>query len=79
MRANHFFFSSCSNIAGAMRLPCSPTDKEKTHFLTDFFVSHFDLNSVRFVNSCKEAYLKFYNMKKAVGIKGKQKSEMHAT
>ncbi|XP_015748686.1 PREDICTED: L-amino-acid oxidase-like [Acropora digitifera] len=55
--------------AGAMRLPCSPTDKEKTHFLTDFYVSHFDLNSVRFGNSCKEAYLKFYNMKKAVRIK----------
>lgn len=69
MRANHFFFSSCSNIAGAMRLPCSPTDKKKTHFLTDFYVSHFDLNSVRFVNSCNEAYLKFYNMKKAVRIK----------
>ena len=50
-------------------LPCSPTDKEKTHFLTDFYVSHFDLNLVRFVNSCKEPYLKFYNMKKAVRIK----------
>lgn len=62
-----------------MRLPCSPTAEEKTHFLTDFYVSHFDLNSVRFVNSCKEAYLKFYNMKKAVRIKGKQNEKcMHA-
>ncbi|XP_068742995.1 putative L-amino-acid oxidase YobN [Montipora capricornis] len=55
--------------AGAMRLPCSPEDENKTHFLTDFYARHFGLTLVEFANSCDEAYLKFYNMKKAVKIK----------
>ena len=68
-------------IAGAMRLPCCPKNANKTHFLTDFYASHFGLRLAEFANSCSEAYLKFYNMKEAVRIKGKQNnddSEMHA-
>lgn len=55
--------------AGAMRLPCCPKNANKTHFLTDFYASHFGLRLAEFANSCSEAYLKFYNMKEAVRIK----------
>ena len=53
-----------------MRLPCAPTDPNKTHFLTDFYAStRFKLPLVPFVNSDDNAFLKFYNMER-VQIKG---------
>lgn len=48
--------------AGAMRLPNEPDDENKTHFLTDFYISKFQLPVVPFNNSDDNAYLKFYNM-----------------
>jgi len=49
--------------AGAMRLPCLPDAKTKTHFLTDFYASEerFNLPLAHFANYSESAYLKFYN------------------
>ena len=49
--------------AGAMRLPCTPDNPNKTHFLTDYYgETLFKLKMVPFVNSNEKAFLKFYNM-----------------
>ena len=46
-----------------MRLPGSPTAKDKIHFLTDFYVTdEFHLTTLPFNNSDENAFLKFYNM-----------------
>ncbi|XP_022792312.1 L-amino acid oxidase-like [Stylophora pistillata] len=49
--------------AGAMRLPCLPDAKTKTHFLTDFYASQkrFNLPLADFTNYSEKAFLKFYN------------------
>ncbi|KAL9959928.1 hypothetical protein ACROYT_G033306 [Oculina patagonica] len=49
--------------AGAMRLPCLPDAKTKTHFLTDFYASEerFSLPLAHFSNYSEKAYFKFYN------------------
>ena len=49
--------------AGAMRLPCSADTevKKMIHFLTDYYGDLFQLTRLPFVNSDKNAFLKFYN------------------
>ena len=47
-----------------MRLPGKPDDKNKIHFLTDFYAKKFDLPLVPFHNSDDNAFLKFYNEEK---------------
>ena len=56
---------------GAMRLPGKPDDKEKTHFLTDFYNKLFKLQLSAFNNYDEHAFLKFYNCK-AISIKGEK-------
>ena len=60
---NPFSFLFISFAAGAMRLPCLPDARPKTHFLTDFYVSEerFNLPLAHFANYSEKAYLKFYN------------------
>ena len=54
-----------SFIAGAMRLPNLYTDKEKTHFLTDYYAStEFKLELGPFNNYDANAWLKFYDKEK---------------
>ena len=61
---NHamLYIKCFSSPAGAMRLPCTPDDPNKTHFLTDYYGEKFKLKMVPFVNSNEKAFLKFYNM-----------------
>ena len=67
---NPFAFLLISFAAGAMRLPCPPDAKEKTHFLTDFYASErFKLPLAHFANYSEKAYLKFYN-EDAVRVEG---------
>lgn len=63
--------------AGAMRLPCLPDAKTKTHFLTDFYVSgeRFNLPLARFANYSEKAFLKFYN-EEAVRIEDWSKDQL---
>lgn len=60
-----------SFAAGAMRLPCLPDAKPKTHFLTDFYASEerFNLPLAHFSNYSEKAYFKFYN-EDAVRVEG---------
>ena len=44
-----------------MRLPNLYTDKEKTHYLTDFYIKEFHLKTGPFNNYDKNAWLKFYD------------------
>lgn len=68
---NPFVFLLISFAAGAMRLPCPPEAKDKTHFLTDFYLSkkRFNLPLAHFANYSEKAFLKFYN-EDAVRIEG---------
>jgi len=53
-----------------MRLPNLYTDKEKTHFLTDYYAStEFKLQLGPFSNYDKNAWLKFYD-KENIRISG---------
>ena len=53
------------SLAGAMRLPNRPKEKNKTHFLTDYYASdEFKLNLVPFVNYDENAWYKFYDKEK---------------
>lgn len=68
---NPFAFLLILFAAGAMRLPCLPDAKTKTHFLTDFYASQkrFNLPLADFTNYSEKAFLKFYN-EDAVRIEG---------
>lgn len=58
-----YYYGPISTVAGAMRLPNPPKQKEKTHYLTDYYAkTKFDLNLVPFNNFDDNAFLKYYNM-----------------
>ena len=56
-------------VAGAMRLPNLCTDKDKTHYLTDFYANEFNLHLGPFNNYDENALLKFYD-KKTIKVSG---------
>ena len=57
---NYFLVS-----AGAMRIPCPLNDNKRIHFLTDYYaIDYFKLEMVKFINSCENGFLKFYNKPK---------------
>ena len=45
-----------------MRLPNRKDDPNKIHFLSDFYISKFELPLASFKNSDEDAFVKFYNM-----------------
>ena len=59
--------------AGAMRLPSTPDEPNKIHFLTDYYGEElFKLEMIDFINSNENGFLKFYN-KPRVQHKGMHK------
>lgn len=58
---NYYYFC----VAGAMRLPNLPCDKNKTHYLTDYYASEeFKLKLGPFNNYDDNTWLKFYDQEK---------------
>ena len=54
-----------------MRIPKTPKDPNKTHYLTDWYAKDvFKLDLVPFSNTDEDAYYKFYDME-PMKIKGK--------
>ena len=48
-----------------MRLPSAPNDTNKIHFLTDYYGEEVcELESIDFINSSENGFLKFYNKPK---------------
>ena len=46
-----------------MRIPKTPKDPNKTHYLTDWYADNvFNLKLVPFSNTDDDAYYKFYDM-----------------
>ena len=77
MHLLHFFLY---NTAGAMRIPGNgdpdwdENGEGPCHYLSDFYVNHFKLNTIRFFNSDPEkgTFYKFYG-KERIQKKGIQK------
>lgn len=52
-------------VAGAMRLPKTYDDPQKTHFLTDYYAAkEFDLPLAPYSNYDGNCWLKFYDERK---------------